>query len=229
MKRLGIILITLVISFKAFAFEYSLGLSTSIFNSNVYLINDEYSNGFDFEYKYLTPFEVINYYRFSLSLDTKFAWLESGLSVSGLSADSIVSAFGTDVCEYQVYLSGLFKLPAKYGIFTFFPMIGIEWSHLILMTAGGNNVTDQLSSELKSHLNHRFSLKTGFGIDIDITKKMYVRIWGTLGWIWTDPNWEYSAYIEPVLTLNPELNGYYIESQSNTTIIGVMYGYRFNH
>ena len=226
-KIIGAVFLMFIIAAAILGQEFSIGFSGSTFNAPVYLTKYSSSNGYDFESQLLQPFEIINYTRIALSIDTKFLWLESGLSVTGSNAESIISAFGDDVNEYGFFISGYLKIPAKYGIFTFFPMLGVEWTHLLIMTANGENVTDQISEVLKRHLNHRLNLKVGFGVDVDISKKIYVRLWGTKGMMGVDPEMEYSQSIEPILDLTPELQDCSIDSISYTTTLGLMIGYRF--
>ncbi len=226
-KIIGVVFLMFFIGAEILGLEFSIGFSGSSLNAPVYLTKYTSSNGYDFENILLQPFEIINYTRLALSFDTKFLWLESGLSITGGNAQSLISAFAGNVNEYGFFISGYFKIPAKYGIFTFFPLLGFEWTHLLVMTADGENVTDQMSAVLKRHLNHRFSYKVGFGVDVDVSKKIYARLWGTMGMMGVDPEMEYSQSVEPILDLTPELQDCYIDSISYPTTLGLMIGYRF--
>lgn len=207
-----------------FAFEPSMGLSVSTLFSDVYLFKQTYYS--DYEIVHNVEFEDFNYIRVSTSIDIKYLWVETGLSTTGPMAEGILYSLDDTLREYSLFLSAFVKFPFKNRIFTIFPMAGVEWTYVLAMNSNGENIKNQLPKEYLQYLNNRLVFKIGLGLDIDISKKMYIRLWGTKGIYRTDPDDDYSNSIQSILPA--ELNGYYLDEFAKAYVFGLMLGYRLD-
>jgi opacity protein-like surface antigen len=224
-KTTFVIVFTFILASASFSSDFSLGISASHFWSWVYLNGYDYSGNVNFEKRTSDSFESISYYRFAVSADIKYFWFESGLSVTGPWAEGFIYDMPyNDITEYGLFLSCMLKLPTKFGIFTIFPMAGIEYTYLIALMADGKNIKNDLSDEWKNHLNNRLTYKLGIGLDINFTKKMYLRIAYTKGFLDTDPKNELGELLEPLW--DPELNNFMFEHTSITNTVTLMLGYK---
>jgi hypothetical protein len=130
-----------------------------------------------------------------------------------------------DIKEYALFFSGNLLLPFYRGRFSFFPIVGIEFSRLISLTIDGNNVLETAPDEMISIFNSRFTLKAGVGFDWEISDRIKLRTVGFLGDMSVNPDGYLDGFIP--LFYGPGFSDFSVMNSATTYIISTSVFYKF--